>query len=672
MLTVIEKIIFAALISLSAGVSASVYRKRWKLIRQGRAVPRSIDWEVGAWRRVLAYVPGQWYGLKNLATGDLAGIQHLFLFWGSILFLGSYLLVNILGDVLGLHAYVRGWSILRTLLFAGDIAGGLILVGLTWGLVRRIFFRPRRLGPDFEVGLYLLVAMGAYVLVATYFVQEAVRLNLHVVSWAGPVSTLCSAWIGGMIHASGAQQSLYHACWFLQAVTVTGFLVYIPFSDHQHPFFAPITIFHGPHQPAGLQKSVVLDEAYHGVQSAHDLDRRQLMELYACTLCGRCQDACPASSTDKPLSPKRIVQNLRQDMEEMGGLRAPWKARIIEREETQKGMGGGVADDALWSCTTCMACIAVCPVFISPLDKIVELRRDRVMMKSGFYPEVGSLFRDTETFGDTFGKGKAYREDWALGKNLKVLTSSETTKTLFWIGCQGAFHDRTKAVVAAFSDLLGRFDPEFAILGKGELCCGDPVRRLGNEHMYQSLARRNIDYLKRLNFEKIVTYCPHCYNVLKNEYPAFGGIFEVIHYTELLADWVQQGLLTPDRRTSVRIAYHDPCYLARGNGIVDAPRRVLSALPGLEQCVLRNSGAETFCCGGGGGSMWMRETGGKKINERRVKELSDASPDLIATSCPYCLIMLEDGIKSLGLETLACKDIAEIVRDAVCANVGAS
>jgi Fe-S oxidoreductase len=672
MLTVAEKIGFAALISLSAGASALTYRKRWKLIRQGRPVPESVEGKADGWRRVLAYVPGQWYGLKNLATGDLAGIQHLFLFWGSILFLGSCLIVNILGDVLGFHAYVRGWTIFRTLLFAGDIAGGLVLVALSWGLLRRIFLRPSRLGPDFEVGLYLLICLGAYVLVATYFVQEAVRLNLHVVSWVGPVSTRCSAWIGEWIHASGAQHTLYHACWFLQAVAVAGFLVYIPFSDHQHPFFAPITIFHGPHQLAGQLMSVVLDDAYHGIQAAHDLDRRQLTELYACTLCGRCQDACPASSTDKPLSPKRIVQALRQDMDEMGGVRAPWKAKKIGGKETGRKMGDGVAGDALWSCTTCMACIAVCPVFVSPLDKIVELRRDRVLMKSGFFPEVGSLFRDTETFGDTFGKGKAYREDWALGKNLNVLTASGATKTLFWVGCQGAFHDRTKAVAAAFADLLVRFDPEFAILGKGELCCGDPVRRLGNEYMFQKLARQNIDCLKRLNFEKIVTYCPHCYNVLKNEYPAFGGVFEVIHYTELIAAWVQQGLLTPERGTSIRVAYHDPCYLSRGNGIVDAPRRVLNALPGIEQCVLRNSGAETFCCGGGGGSMWMRETGGKKINERRVRELSDASPDLIATSCPYCLIMLEDGLKSLGLETLACKDIAEIVRDAVCANVGAS
>lgn len=670
--TVAEKIGFALLMILSAGASASVFRKRWMLIRQGRPVPERAEGKSEGWRRVLAYVPGQWYGLKNLAAGDPAGIQHLFLFWGSVLFLGNWLLVAIPGDLLGFQAQAREWPIFMWFPFAGDIAGVLVLAGLAWGIVRRVVFRPARLGPDFEIGLYLRICLGACALVASCFALEAVRLDLHLVSRAGPVSTLCAAWIGEWMPAPGAVRTMYHACWFLQAVAAAGFLLYIPYSGHQHPFYAPVTIFHGPHRPAGMLKSVVLDDAYRGVRAAGDLDRRQLTELYACTMCGRCQDACPAASVGKPLSPKRIVQELRQDTDASGGIRAPWNSGKIGRKETGRELGGGVAGDALWSCTTCMACVAVCPVHVSPLDKIVELRRDRVLMKSGFFPEVASLLREAETFGDVFGKGKAHREDWALGKNLNVLTAPGGAKILFWVGCYGAFHDRAKTVVAAIADLLGRIEPEFAILGKGELCCGDPVRRLGNEHMFQKFARMNIDYLNRLDIGKIVTYCPHCHNVLKNEYPAFGGDFEVVHYTELLAAWAEQGLLVPGRGKSVRVAYHDPCYLARGSGIVDAPRRVLCALPGVEQCGLRNSGAETFCCGGGGGTMWMREIGGNKINERRARELSEAAPDLIATSCPYCLIMLEDGLKNLGLDSIACKDVAEIVRDAVSSNVGAS
>ena len=663
MLIGFERAIFLVLITLLLIKAYQIYRRRWAQVQLGRKPLQWTDNPATSWRRTLIYVFGNWCGLKNVTLKNLAGIQHLIIFWGMLLFGASYLLIIVIGDALGAESIIRHTSFFKPLLYAGDVSGLFLLVGLTCGLMRRIALRPARLGPHFEVVAFSLIVFGAYTLVVCYFALEGIRLNLGFISWAGPISTSGAVLVNDIFPVSVGQESFFHVLWWIQALVALGFLGYVPYSHHQHPFFAPVTIFFGAHVPQGRLTQATMNETYGGVSGAEDFNQRQLLELYACTQCGRCQDACPAHTTGKPLSPKDIIQALRQATDREAQIRPLFRKTASTNGERFPSMGETVSDDALWSCTACMACVESCPVFVSSLDKIVDLRRDRILIKSRFYPEIGNLFRDTETFGDTYGKGRAYREDWTLGRNVAILKNPNQTKTLFWVGCQASVHDRIKSVTAVFVDLMKRYDPDFAVLGKNELCCGDPVRRLGNEYLFQELCRSNVERLNGLEFERIVTYCPHCYNMLKNEYPQFGGSYEVIHYTELLSEWIQRDMLLPRKVLSSRIVYHDPCYLARGNGIVDAPREILASLPGATRNDPLNAGDKTFCCGGGGGQMWMRETGGKRINEWRINELAGYKPDVIVSSCPYCLIMLEDGLKSLGLQTLQCRDILEIVRD---------
>ena len=668
MLTVFEKTVFLFLITLSLINALRINRRRWAQIRLGRKSLKPKDNTAAGRRRILLYVLGNWCGLKTLGRNNLAGIQHLFIFWGVLFFGIGYFLTIFTGDILGADRVVQHISILRPVLYVGELLGVFLLIGLTWGLIRRILIRPGRLGPDFEAGTFSLIVLGAYALMISYFAIIGIRINLSMAG-SGPVSGLCSGFINNLYPEVDSQQAVYHVLWWIQASVVIGFTNYIPFSDHQHPVFAPVTIYCGPHSQQGRLEPVKMNASYAGVSGAKDMNQRQLVEFFACTQCGRCQDACPAYSSGKPLSPKHIIQALRKATDEDAQIRPFWKKiRMVKREGASsmgESVGESVSDDALWSCTTCMACVESCPAFVSSLDKIVDLRRDRILVKSRFYPEVANLFRDTEIFGDTFGKGIAYREDWSLGRNIKTVNQADRVKTLFWVGCQASFHDRIKSIAVALDDLMNQYDPDFAVLGKNELCCGDPVRRLGNEYLFQQLCRKNIDRLKGLGFERIVAYCPHCYHMIKNEYPQFGGSFEVIHYTELLKEWIHRGILSPQKSLPSRVVYHDPCYLARANGIVDIPREILATLPGVTHNDPLNTGDKTFCCGGGGGQMWMRESAGKRINDLRIQELVECNPDVVVSACPYCLIMLEDGAKSLGLETVKCKDLLEVVKDTI-------
>ncbi len=663
-LTSPERLALFLLLGVVALMAAWTVCRRCALIGQGRSVAPVDEPSGGRLKRFLLYVPGQLSNLRGVSLSDPAGIQHLVLFWGGIILSLYYLIFFIVGDGFGVQNLVRENFPARIFLAVTEILGVLLLVALAWGVFRRTVLRPGRLGPDFEGGLFLGITLSAAVLLFCLFSLEGLRFTFKVTSYAGPVSGLLAGWFMGISDGPDSLASLFHIAWWVQGVILACFMFYVPYSSHQHALFAPFNIFASSPQPTGRLSVIAMDDSYRGLSGVKDFTWKQLLEFYGCTQCGKCQDACPANAAGKPLSPKKVIQDLRIWVDETGNLVPFWKGGNKGGNGNCADAAGRVSDEELWSCTTCMACVQACPAFISSVDKIVDLRRDRVLSRSRFFPELTNLFRDLENFGDVFGRSRSRREDWAVGRSVKVLTSDNQADTLFWVGCQAAFHDRHQKSATSLVKVLRRAGVDLAIMGKGELCCGDPMRRLGNEYQYQNFVRRNIEQLKKLRFKRIVTYCPHCYNTLKNEYPQFDGKFEVVHYTELLGDLISSGKLSPKKSEPVKVAYHDPCYLARGNGVVKG-REILASLPGTTPLEVERSGEKTFCCGGGGGAMWMRDTGGAKINEMRVKELAKDNPGIIATSCPYCVVMLEDGARSLGLENVKCKDLIELVSEMV-------
>ena len=655
-----ERVVFVVLLILAAGMALRTVTRRMALVRSGRAPSKSGETTSARVRRLLRYVPGQWCNIQNISLEDVGGVQHLFLFFGAIFFAIYYPVFVILGDGLGASVFLYQSPIARGFVYMTEGFGILILIALSWGIIRRTITRPARLGPDFEAGMFGLITLGGFALMLCFFVLDALRIHLGLMPSAGPVSGVLMAPIQRLTVSPAQMVQMYHGLWWVQASFLIAFVIYVPFSKHQHALFSPLNIFASAPKPNGLIENMNLDRHYDGVANPKDLTQKQLVELYGCTQCGRCQDACPAYATGKPLSPKKVIQELRQWMDDKGGIRAPWE---IWKSAPKPLVEDYVLPKESWACTTCMACVEVCPAFISAYDKIVDLRRDAVMVKSKIQPEVATFFREVETFGDTFGRGKAHREDWVIGRDFKRLTEENETDVLFWVGCQSTFNDRNKTGATALFDILGRSETDFAILGKGELCCGDPLRRLGNEYIFQSMARKNIAFLNKLKFKRIVTYCPHCFNMLKHEYPQHGGQFEVLHYTEYLKQLIQDKRLNLKKKASGKVVYHDPCYLARGNGIFRQPREILAAASDTPVLETPNSRTNTFCCGGGGGHMWIGGSSGVRINEQRVRELTAYDVKTVVTSCPYCLVMLEDGAKSLQMETIKCMDLVEYVRE---------
>ncbi|MFZ5591600.1 MAG: (Fe-S)-binding protein, partial [Bacillota bacterium] len=401
-----------------------------------------------------------------------------------------------------------------------------------------------------------------------------------------------------------------------------------------------------------------------------------LLDLFACAECGRCQDNCPAYLSGKPLSPKQLINNLKHHLLEQG-------PRLLA---AQNGSGQGevareqdeaaevaefllektVTPDEVWSCTTCFACQQACPVGNEHIPKIIDLRRYLVMDEGTMPQEAVLASRNVEKNGNPWGVGWNKRADWATDLDLPTVGEAEHVDWLYWVGCAGAFDLRSQKVARAVVQVLQAAGLKVAILGAEEKCCGDSIRRLGNEYLYQSLAQENIEVLQGYGVKNIVTHCPHCLNTLKNEYPQLGGDFHVLHHTQLIAALIEEGRLRfRPEPTPVRLAYHDSCYLGRYNGEFAAPRRVLEQIPGLELLEAGRNKAFSFCCGAGGGRMWLEERQGERINQMRTGQLLETNPDVLGVNCPFCLTMLEDGLKMREIEHIAVLDVAELVARAI-------
>jgi len=395
-----------------------------------------------------------------------------------------------------------------------------------------------------------------------------------------------------------------------------------------------------------------------GVSKAEEFTWRQLLDADACTRCGRCQDNCPAHLSEKPLSPKKLIQDLKTNL--------LLSAKALQKEnpdEQRKNLiGESISEDELWACTTCLACQESCPVFVEQVQKVVDLRRYLVLMEAKFPQEITPMFKNLETNYNPWAFGFASRGDWAKDLEVKLLSEDKNVDILFWVGCSGSYDDRNKKVSQALVKILRAANINFGILGQEEKCCGEPARRMGNEYLGQMLIQENIEILKNYGVKKILFACPHGYNTFKNEYPQFGGEYQVYHHTDFILDLIQSGKIKITKKIDENITYHDSCYLGRYNDIYDSPREILKRILEGKIKEMERRREKSFCCGAGGGRMWMEENLGKRINQLRVKQAQETEAKTIASACPYCLTMLSDGIKEIGLEEkLEVNDIAELV-----------
>jgi Fe-S oxidoreductase len=407
-----------------------------------------------------------------------------------------------------------------------------------------------------------------------------------------------------------------------------------------------------------------------GVANVQDLPRNQLVELYSCVQCGRCQDVCPANLTGKPLSPKKLIQDLKESLETKGNFTPDFfsLSKLINTEVDDRLVENYIASDEIWACTTCLACVKSCPALIEQLDKIIEIRKNLTLSESTFPSEFKQIFKNLEIYGDTMGKGNLFREDWTSGlKVKKIYEEHEPVDLLFWTGCMGSLYDeKTRAALKSSAKILDNAGLNWGILGKKELCCGDWARRVGNEYLYELFVKQNIEIFKKYNIKRLVTNCPHCYNTMKNEYFQFGSDIEVLHIVELIEQMLKAGKLKVNTRLDSNYTYHDPCYLGRYNSLYEGPRKILGmAMPPFVKEMQRTR-KESFCCGAGGGNFWRAGLTGQRMEEVRIDEALDTGAKGIITACPYCKIMFNSAVKEKGREhSFSVLEVSEVFEEVV-------
>jgi Fe-S oxidoreductase len=600
-----------------------------------------------------------WRGGKEAYPATM----HFLILWGTILvFLGKG--IRLFSLVTGLTVPTQGVYLFASSL--SEIGGVIIILGAAMAVLRRFILKPSRLDskPDDHlkyVWVFLILLTG-YLIKGYRLVLAGGILPPGVFSWA-PISSTVSRFILILPSEQLNELFVWHRV-LIHAIPAIAFFGYIVVSRSslEHIYLSALNIFYRSLKPKGAVRPIPnFEEAEtYGVTEIKEFTWKQLLDLEACTRCGRCQDNCPAHLSEKPLNPKKVIQDLKAHLLTKGGAIIP--ANPQPESEPSPLLGPVISEDTLWACTACLNCYEQCPVFISGFDKLIDMRRSSVLMESRFPNELKEVFRGMERKSNPWGVEKSERADWVKTLGVKTMAENTEVEWLYFPGCFKGFDDRNKKVAVALVKILQKTGISFAVLGPEEGCCGDPARRMGNEYLYSMLVAKNIETFEKYKVKKILTTCPHCYNSLKNEYPQFGGNYEVIHQTEFLKNLLDQKKLTLHNGSALTVTYHDSCYLGRYNQIYEPQREILRAIPGVTLKEMERSHDRSFCCGGGGGRMWMEEHQGKRINEMRVDQALALDPNVIATACPYCLTMLEDGIKTRGKEdSVKVYDIAELL-----------
>ena len=607
-------------------------------------------------------VLGQWCQLKNLTAKDRAGIGHVFMAWGFFIYVPFYLLFIIIGAGFGFSEIMENTSLFFYYAWVMDIAAPFIIIGALWGIIRRYIVKPSRLEGEQTIEA-MVILVTVFIHPMTHLFKEATGIALGyppvgLGSSLPPISLALSQLFTDSIPSSVQMANI--AFFWIHWGFVLFVLVFIAYSRYLHMVASIFNVLLQSPPPKGALRPIDLETAEtFGASRITDFTWKQLLDLYSCTVCGRCQDACPAYASGKPLNPKKVIQDTKRHLLAVGPGLLSGKGQTNPNESL---IGKVVTEDEIWACTTCYACQQVCPVANEHVDKIIDLRRNLVMEQVSIPETAERALRSIQDRGHPWRGTTLLRTDWAEGLGIKTLAEDSNVDILFWVGCTEALEDRSVKVSQAFAKILKLAGVKFGILGAEESCCGEPARRLGNEYLFQIQAEKNIELLKSYNVKRIVTACPHCYNTIKNEYPQFGGEFEVIHHTEFIAQLLKQGKLRIIKGIGEIATYHDPCYLGRYNDIYQPPRQIISSIPDITIVEMECNRQGSFCCGGGGGHMWLEEQTGRRINELRTEQAIETKAQIIVTACPFCLQMFDDGIKAKAAEEqLRVMDIAELV-----------
>ncbi len=655
-MTVASAVGLVVAVAIAGGVFARRALFLTRLVRSGKPVSRSSDLQVRV-RNEATIVLGQRKLLQRLGPG----LMHAFIFWGFVVLFPTIFMALVAivdrepslpsGSPLGWLEH-QGWYALMVDLFAV-----LVLAGVASALWIRKVQRPARFKGSHlgEADLILALIAGiATTMLLWHATQIALGLNPWPASWS-PVSDALS----GLFADDTATEALERVFVWGHVLIILGFLAYLPHSKHLHIATAAINVFFGQTRARGRLEPLDFeseDEAAlrFGAGTVADLTWKQMLDSVSCTECGRCQDVCPAYATGKALSPKLLIMGIRDQLFAEGPA-------ALAGDSLSALVPNAVTDDVVWDCVTCGACVHECPVSIEHVDHIVDLRRHLVMVESRLPADTETMLRDVERGSNPWGKPQTERASWAEGLGVRVLEPGDPPpEVLYWVGCAASFDERARASAVSTAKLLLAAGLDVAILGPRESCTGDPARRAGNEYVFQSFAQANVATLDEAGVKKIVASCPHCFNTLANEYPDFGGRYEVMHHSELLAELVRDGLLSPVASDET-ITYHDSCYLARHNDVLEAPRELVASIG--RPLEMARSGKRTFCCGAGGAHMWMEERG-SQINEERAREAVATGADTLAVACPFCTVMLDDGVRQTGGE-LRVADVSTLLAEAL-------
>lgn len=625
--------------------------QRVQLWRQGRPEHRldRLPERVGL---VAKHVLGQ---VRTLSQA-YPGVMHATMFWGFLaLFMGTVLATIDYDITLPLFGYklLRGpfYLLYETVL---DLFGLFFVVGLGMAVYRRFVLRPARVDPTARFAGVLALL---FVINVTGFVIEACRLAVVRPAW-GPWSPVGYGLGQGLLAlgmGEGALRAIHFGVWLFHAVISLVFVAIVPYSYFAHLVITPLNVFFAKLGPRGAIRPIEnIEEAAEkgelGVSRLEEFSWKRRLDFDACVECGRCQAACPAYMAGTALSPKAVIVKLKRHLH--GQLPGPIHGTLIQPEE-------------LWACTTCMACVQECPAFIDIVDTIVDLRRYLALSEGALPSTAPQSLQNIERSGNPWGLPPGDRLAWAEGLDVPILEAGKEVEYLYWVGCSASYDKRNQAIARSVVRILRRAGVSFGVMAE-ERCHAEVARRLGDEYLYQTLAPANVEAMKQYRFKKVVTHCPHCFNTLRHEYPQFGGDFEVIHHSQLIAELIAEGRIRPARSLTATVAFHDSCYLGRYNGIFEAPREVARAVPGLRLVELPRSRERGLCCGGGGGHMWMEVPSAKRVNITRVEEALEARVDTVAVGCPFCLAMLDLGRKVKEAEnTLQVKDVSELVAESL-------